>query len=611
MSTQPQQGNDTGKPLTDFNVHEGIIFAIELTDSLLLPIAHQGKSHLEVILESLQQSMSHSIITLPNTGYGLYFFNSAKTTEGLDEGIEQIFPVSDLNTKNMKQVHDLLEENKRTSQLYNPINDRFQPSEKRGKNPLYHLFLTLRDDFLLKKENQKLYNTTKVFLFTDNDRPVVDDVKEKNLLRKVYNDLDDIHINIKCMFLNSGAGFDRTLYSELLKIEYEDDDDEGNNQDQDQYEEGFRGSNTRPIKVEDIKDRIIRGKEIKRKLFEVPFIFSDSLVVGVKGFTIFSEQRKVKHKNFYEGPNFVKNVHIKRRLIGAEKTNHAGEEVSDFVKVWEFGDSESPKFQSTDIIALDNEKIDKLGNYYNTSDLSSNSKENPPKTFLKLLGFKPTEFGTRFAQHVTTCPFVLPNEDVYKGSTKTLIALYKSLTKQDKVAILFGRLRGSSAPAFFALQPTKQPLFPEGFILIRLPYLDELRKYPGIDRWSLSKDVDSSADVTYEKLKLHTKYVLQSFMIKGDKPYDPREFKNPALNRHFKIIQDHVLQINQDIDDPSLSAEVKAERNKQRELEEDDTLRKVMAVRLRVEDSLLGKGQDGGRLGRELSAWNDIYNKFS
>ncbi|KAH3675001.1 hypothetical protein WICPIJ_009387 [Wickerhamomyces pijperi] len=598
--------------ITDYNIHEGIIFAIELTDSLLSPISQNGKSHLEIILESLQQSMAHSIITLPNTGYGLYLFNSKRTSDGLNDGIERIFPVGDLNVKVMRLVYDLIEENKKGSALYNPINERFKPREERVKNPLYQLFQTIRDDFLEKKDSQKLYNQMKVFLFTDNDQPVRhDDVREKNLLRKVYNDLDDIHINIHPMFLNSGAGFDKTLYSELLKIEYEDEEGDGTEEGDEGKEDTanlFHGANTTPVKVENIKDRIIKGKEIKRKAFEVPLIFSDSLTVGVKGYTIFSEQKKVKHKNLYEGPTFVKNVHSERRLIGAENTKHAGVEVSEFVKVFEFGDSKSPNFNQQDIIVFDKDAIDKLNNY-NPDPASSDSK-----TFLKLLGFKPTQFGLRYTHNLTSCPFLTPNEDIYKGSSKTLTALYNSLVKQDKVGILFGRLRVSGTPSFYALLPSKHSLFPQGFFLVRLPYLDELRNYPGVDEWGLSKDVDEVTDITYEKLKSYTKSILHSFVLKeGEKSigYDPMEFRNPALNRHFKIIQDYVLQIGQDQDQSqdheALPEEARQARALQRELDQDDTLKKVMGVRGKIMDSVLSQGQLAG----DLRSWNDLYNKFS
>ncbi|CCH46331.1 hypothetical protein BN7_5924 [Wickerhamomyces ciferrii] len=558
-----------------YEVHEGIIFVIELTKTIFLPNSTNGKSNLQEILEILNESMAHSIITLPNTGYGCYFFHSGndQTSQGLKPGLEKLFSLTDLNYSNMKIVQDILEENVKTdddSRVYRSLEDRFPVLEtddqELKENQLYEILVTLQDEFLIKKDFQKQYNNNKIFLFTDNDTPInPENVSQKNILRRLYNDLDDAHINISPFLINSSyKQFDPKIYSELFSITHDNPNDE--------LEAGessmFDGPSTKPIDVSIIKQRVLRRKEIRRIQFQCPLIFNDNLIVGVKGYSIYTHEKSQRNKYVYETENFRKNVYSKRRFFN-EKT---GAEFDKTVKIYKFGSGED------DAIKLTNDQIFQLQTYDENYDC-----------FLKLLGFKNEKFGNKFHYNTSKIPFVIPDEDKYDGSRRTLSALYQSLQKLEKIAILFGKLRKSGQPSLYALQITKTP-FPEGFMLIRLPFLDDIRKIPeGYEYYN-----EPSND-----LKLVTKSILKNLILKG---YQPKDYKNPSLQLHFKILHDYLLQVEVE-DESQIDGNEDNEENK---LLQDDTLNKIHQVRKRVEASQL---EGKMKIFENIRRWNSIYNR--
>lgn len=547
-----------------YEVHEGIIFVIELTDSIFLPNPKSGKSNLLEIFEALQESMAHSVITLPNTGYGCYLFNSAVTSKGCKEGIQRLFSLTDLNYKNMKVIQDILEENMETSdesRPFIPLEERFKLFEgEREENALYEVLVTLQDEFLIKKDYQKQYNNKKVFLFTDNDKPIEGErVQQRNVLRRLFNDLDDAYINITPFFVSTEfKPFNSQLYSELLLINQgkEGDDD---------HDMIFDGPNTKPIDAVLIKQRVLRRKEIKRIQFQCPLIFSDDLTVGIKGYSIYSHEKSTRTKFIYESEDARKNVYTRRRFVNED----TGAEYEKTVKIYKFGTSDD------DYVQLSDEQMDLLNKYDDKYD-----------SFLRLLGFKNELAGLKFHYNTSKIPFIIPDEDIYDGSTRTLSALFQGLHKLKKVAILFGKLRKGAQPSIFALQASSSP-FPEGFMLIRLPFLDDIRKFPaGYEYYNEPSP----------ELKLVTKRILKTLKLKNG--YQPTEFKNPTLQLHFRVLHDFLLQVEQD-------TQVDEEKVK---LDQDDTLKKIHQVRHRVEQSQLND-ESKGSLYEVIKRWNSIYNR--
>ena len=562
---------------TNHETHEAIIFAIELTDSIHFINASTGKSNLLTILEALEQSMAHSAITLPNTGYGLYMFNGKKTTEDLKPGIECVFPLRDLNVKSMKLLHDILSDSVSSNDVeapYVPLDERFKPRTvvERSNNPLFELLTTLQHEFFAKREMQKQYTINKIFLFTDNDAPVqVNDVDQKNLIRRICADLDDSRITITPFFLTSKEQpFSNELYSELMFLPPLGDPE-------DSSDAMFDGPSTKPIDVQDIASRIRRRKEIKRVQFQCPFIMrfgsTKEVVVGVKGYSVISHEKAAPSKWLYEDEHGRKNVYTLQRNIDETK----GGDFDQTIKGYPVG-------VNGDVIPVTKEQIEDLDKY-----------DDEYATFLRLIGTKDERSGIKSHYVTGRSTFLTPSEDDYEGSTRTLSALYFSLRSQAKVAILFGKLRKGSQPFYYALQPAKRQLFPgskvhspEGFYLHRLPYLDDLRQIPNAFETQPEPE---------EELKDASRLVLKDLMSFGDE-YVPQDVKNPTLNQHYRTIREFKLQVERPTKQEPASERDRAVAN-------DDTLRDVDSVRKAIEASQL---DNEGPIYRHITSWNATFS---
>lgn len=562
--------DDVQQPTPVYSIHEGIVFIIELTDSMVFPDPISGKSHLQVILESLSESMNHSVITLPNTGYGVYLFNSSKTSKGLPSGIERLFDLKDVNYYNMKKIQDILEENQNLNSdiPYIPIEERFKPSlEVTSVNPLDDVLRVAQDDLLIKKEYQNAYTNKRIFLFTDNDKPIDDsNVQQRNILRNTRNNLEDGYITITPFFISTEfKPFNESFYKELMTLSVAKnlDGDDFNLDD----ETIFDGPNSTPIDVKYIKERILRRKEIKRKQFEIPFILNDDLIISTKGYVLYSQEEAKRSKFLYETAEYRKNVYSRRRFID-EKTGYEFEKTT---KVFKFGNGDD------DVFELTSNDFEKLSTY----------NENYPN-FLKLIGFKDEKLSVKLQYQIgKSSSFLVPDENSIEGSTRTLSSLYKSLTKLKKCGILFGKLRKGSQPNFYVLQATKAP-FPQGFFLIKLPFFDDIRQFP--NDYNLNENPS-------EQLVRISKLILITLKLKNG--YRPSDFKNPNLQQHYKILHDFLLQVEQN-----------EEEDQETRLNKDDTLKRIHQIRQRIEESQLDPNNKD-KLFNYIKEWNELYQEYS
>lgn len=87
-------------------------------------------------------------------------------------------------------------------------------------------------------------------------------------------------------------------------------------------------------------------------------------------------------------------------------------------------------------------------------------------------------------------------------------------------------------------------------------------------------------DDDYENLKEATK-IINHFNLKNG--FEPSEFKNPGLQKHFKILHDYLLQIEEEPE----KDDVEWQRSKL--LEEDDSLRRISQIRDKIDESANSK----------------------
>lgn len=553
------------KSYRKYDVHEGIIFCIELSPGMFEELSELNyKVQLLEILDTLGELMSQLVIVRPGTGIGCYFFNCDRNDA--ENHIYEFFPLVDINAKNMKKLSDLLDDirNGRTTL------QKFFPYEDSKRTPLELVFGMIQEQFLKDIEGQKAFNNKKVFLFTDDDTPPeAEDGEVKSRLRHLVDDLNDNFINFITFFIGKQAApFDDSFYSDILKLGAAAED----------INTEFDGPNTTPISASFIKSRVLRKQEIKRIMFQCCLILEErlQLMVGIKGYIVVTQEKPgLRYKWVYESQNVRKEATSRRKYLDSK----TGEEISEgLTKVFPYGDVD---------ITLSDEELERVRRSYTEEE-----------SFLKIIGFRSYAKCVHYFNNIDRALFVVPDESRFEGSIKTMASLFINLRAKNKVAVVWGKLKTNSHPAVFVLSPASTRDPNEGFYLYRVPLIDELRKFP-----QTLINHSSFETPEYKDLKSVTENVMGYFNLKNG--YQPSEFKNPALQKHFRLLHDYLLQIEQNDDDENY------ENAKSKLLSEDDSLKKISQLRDKILESSQSKDQQKKRLDKYLQLWNNLYFQIS
>ncbi|CAI4048901.1 ATP-dependent DNA helicase YKU70 SKDI_13G4150 [Saccharomyces kudriavzevii IFO 1802] len=556
-----------------FDIHEGILFCVELSETMFKESQELDyKSPLLEILESLNELMSQLVITRPGTAIGCYFYYCSR--DDAKQGIFEFSPLRDINATFMKRLNDLLEDlSSGRMTLYEYFN--FQPTEKQRQMPLGVLFTFMLDTFLQDIPGQRQLSSKKVFLFTDNDIPQeAQDTDDRARLRSLTIDLFDNKVNFSTFFIGyANKSFDNEFYSDILQLGSHTNKGVGLNSE-------FDGPNTKPINAKYIKSKILRKKEIKRIMFQCPLMFGENedFTVGVKGYTMYSHEKAgVRYKLVYEHEDVRREAFSKRKFLNPM----TGEDVtSSTVKVYPYGDLDINFSENQNQIVME---------AYTQKD-----------AFLRIIGFRSSSKAIHYFNNIEKSAFIVPDEAKYEGSVRTLTSLFKTLRKKDKIAILWGKLKTNSHASLFVLSPSSIKEYNEGFYLYRVPFLDEIRKFPSL----LSYDNGEKYKLDYENMKKITQNIMGYFNLKDG--YNPSDFRNPSLQKHFKVLHDYLLQIETT---PEGNETPDAKLN--RIIHEDDSLRKLYHIRNKILDSEKSEDPAIQRLNKYVKIWNVFYNKFN
>ena len=556
-----------------FDIHEGILFCIELSETMFKESSDlEYKSPLLEILESLDELMSQLVITRPGTAIGCYFYYCNR--EDAKEGIYELFPLRDINATFMKKLNDLLEDlSSGRISLYNYFMFQQTGSEKQVR--LSVLFTFMLDTFLEEIPGQKQLSNKRVFLFTDIDKPQeAQDIDERARLRRLTIDLFDNKVNFATFFIGyADKPFDNEFYSDILQLGSHTNENTG-------LDSEFDGPSTKPIDAKYIKSRILRKKEVKRIMFQCPLILDEktNFIVGVKGYTMYTHEKAgVRYKLVYEHEDIRQEAYSKRKFLNPI----TGEDVTGkTVKVYPYGDLDINLSDSQDQIVME---------AYTQKD-----------AFLKIIGFRSSSKSIHYFNNIDKSSFIVPDEAKYEGSIRTLASLLKILRKKDKIAILWGKLKSNSHPSLYTLSPSSVKDYNEGFYLYRVPFLDEIRKFPSL----LSYDDGSEHKLDYDNMKKVTQSIMGYFNLRDG--YNPSDFKNPLLQKHYKVLHDYLLQIETTFDENETP-----NTKKDRMMREDDSLRKLYYIRNKILESEKSEDPIIQRLNKYVKIWNMFYKKFN
>lgn len=161
---------------------------------------------------------------------------------------------------------------------------------------------------------------------------------------------------------------------------------------------------------------------------------------------------------------------------------------------------------------------------------------------LRIIGFKPRSMLPPWAA-VKKSAFIFPTEADVVGSTRVFSALWRKLLDSKKMAIAWYIARKNAVPQIVAILPSKKPSdeasgtqsLPAGLWLYPLPFVDDMRDLTTLK----GQPVVTASNELVDQMRI---IVENLQMPKG--AYDPSKHPNPALQWHYKVLQNIALDEN-------------------------------------------------------------------
>lgn len=498
----------------EFKIHEGIILAIHLTNSMT--------DNLTAIFTTFLNLLITLIKTMPNTGLGLYIFNCSKENINKNEtpeGVYRVFRLQDLNQGMLKTLDRYLRNSVPTETV---IDISFNSGEQWSKllpikdtnvnESFGHSLYTMLQQSLLDFNNlpykTEEYTSKKIFIFTDCETPFNGDENIQQKIHSKLRDLNDFKITVYPFILNNSNLNNKKLISnQINEFKQLFDFPLATDLESKKYLPSIN-----EISLDKLEEKLIKHATVKRMAFQCPLIFGN-LKINVKGINPFT-QVEWKKVNFYNHDNRLR--FVKRKII--HTSNNIEITPDKIKKVYEIGDHQ--------YIGID-EQIQKECMKFGE----------PDKPILHIVGIRKFEnFNPSYT--IGKSLFMIANEDIENDdSLIKFAAIYKSLCKKNMMALCWGMTRKISYPRFYYLIPTSIMKtsgltfenYPQALAVIEFPFGNEIRKAPDyVEKLDSLSELDDSKKLD-ELIKATT---LDQFST----------LPNPSLSWKFKVMEDHILQ---------------------------------------------------------------------
>ncbi|CAL9735592.1 ATP-dependent DNA helicase II subunit 1 [Monosporozyma servazzii] len=541
--------------------HEAIVFCIELNDSIFnTPPGKSSKSYLLEILESLLELMTQLVIIKPDSGIACFLYHSGR--ENCPNGIYELVALRNINITGMKRVSDLIQDVKLGRYT---LESYFKPSQ--STTPLEKVFTFVQEQITKTFPDQSSYTFNKVFLFTNNDTPTeANDQAARSRLKQITADLyDENFVSITTFFFEDESNkFDTSFYSDILNS--------GSLIKNGKY----IVPNVTPISIDVIRSKVLYARDMKRLSFRCPLIISEEMgiKIGIRGYNVTGKETPgSKYKLVYEHDNIQEEAFSSRKYLHPKTAEIIPP--SELHKVYQFGDIN---------IELDEKEESVIDEVCGNKDAQ-----------FKLIGFRSEEKCVHYFNNIDKSVFIYPDEEQYIGSAKIFTPLFKRMRTLRKVALIWGKPRSNGNAALYILSPSTENDRNEGLFMFRVPFVDEMRKIPDLVSYDMNRK-DTSVD---NALFTVTEAIVNNFTLRSC--YNPGDFKNPALHKFYDTLHDYLLQQEGDL---------KSEKDLERLVQSDDTLKKLKNVRDRIVASSQSANKDERKLSQYFEIWNQLYERM-
>ncbi|KAG0369940.1 SPOC like C-terminal domain-containing protein [Gamsiella multidivaricata] len=483
---------------TQWSSRDSILFVIDCSPAML-KASEDGEIPFYTAIKCAMTVLLNKIISSESDLVGIVLYGTQKSKNANNS--EHIYVLQNLEIPDVNKIQQLEGIDDRS------INFDEEFGTSNGQYTLGEVFWTASNLF---GSSAQRVGSKRLFLFTNEDDPHLNDISLRSASKVRAKDLQDFGIKLELFDMDKpDEKFNRKNFYKDILIDGIDDDDE----------EGAPSDGT-SAKLGELLQRVQRKEVKKRAMFNIPLKLAPGLEIGVKGYNLVMQQTKGPHRNVYTLGEAIREVQTVTSWICADTAQYIMP--ADMKYYWEFG--------GVKVVFTKEEK-------------AAMKTFGPPG--LALIGFKPRS-AIQMNHNVSHAMFLYPDERSYEGSTRAFSSLLKSMAEMDKVAICSFTQRANFGTRLVALFPQLEVVGsngqeqPPGLQLIPLPWADDIRPLPIQTDFTPPTDLIDAAKAFISKLN----------MKKG---FNPDNYENPSLQKHYKVLQATALnQPDMDIDDKTL-----------------------------------------------------------
>ncbi|KUI68763.1 ATP-dependent DNA helicase II subunit 1 [Cytospora mali] len=493
---------------------DAVLFAIDVSESMLAPVDDGSKDRNSAVmaaLKSASQLMQQRIIAQPKDMMGILFFGTEKTKFRDEVGGKSTYPHCYLHTdldipsaEIVKALKDMAESGEDPDGILKPTDDGFS---------MANMLFCANQIFTTNAPN---FGSRRLFIVTDNDDPEKGDKDKRQGAAVRAKDLFDLGVTIELFPISrEGRKFDLdNFYTDII---YRDPLAAADPENPGEIKAVQSGDGL--TLLNSLISSINAKQSPKRAYFsKMPFHIAPGLTISINGYLLLHKQAVARSCYIWlegERPQIAKG-----ELVKTEQGSMRTVEKSEIRKAYKFG-------SGGDFVDFTPDELNKIKKF-----------DTEEKT-LRILGFKPRSMLPPWAA-VKKSAFIFPTEAGFVGSTRVFSALWRKLLDSDKMAIAWYIARKNAGPQIVAILPSNKPsdeesgtsYLPAGLWLYPLPFVDDMRDLEPIKHKPVVKASDDLID--------HMRTIVQNLtMPKG--VYDPSKYPNPALQWHYKVLQNMAL----------------------------------------------------------------------
>ncbi|KAM0125067.1 hypothetical protein ACHAO1_010780 [Botrytis cinerea] len=490
---------------------DAVLFVIDVSESMLTPPPPSDSKKADTdsptlaALKCAHMIMQQRIISSPKDMMGIMLYGTEETKfkdqSGLDTSVyPHCYLLTDLDipsAKDVRALKEIVEDEEEANKILIPTEETLD---------MNNLLFCANQIFTTRAPN---FGSRRLFIITDKDDPHSGDKSQKSLAAVRAKDLYDIGVVIELFPISTrDHEFDRTkFYDDIIYRDplAEDPPIVGPNS----LKSNGDGLSLLNNLILDVNSKQVA----KRSLFSnLPFEIGPNLTISVNGYNVLHKQTPARRTFVWMGGEVPEKPTLETTQM-AEDTARVIQKV-EIKKAYQFGGSQV-------LFTPDEQK--------QLKDFGQPG--------LRIIGFKPQSM-LPFWASVHKSTFIYPSEADYVGSTRVFSALWEKLLKDKKMGLGWYIARKNAIPAIVAILPsaekldpaTNQQIFPAGLWLYPMPFADDLRSVAA-----------PAPIVAPDELIDNMRVVVQQLQLPKAQ-YDPRNYPNPSLQWHYRILQAMALE---------------------------------------------------------------------